>query len=57
MTEPTPKEEEARETDTACPLGQDASTAAQTDDELHALYVQQQQRMSCPGCGEGHQIF
>lgn len=25
--------------------------------ELQRLYNEQQQRLSCPGCGEGHQVF
>jgi len=25
--------------------------------ELHARYLEQQQRMSCPGCGEGVEVY
>lgn len=26
-------------------------------EELHARYLEQQRRMLCPGCGEGHEFF
>jgi len=25
--------------------------------ELHARYLEQQRRMSCPGCGEGVEVY
>ncbi len=29
----------------------------QTQEEMLAAYIEQQQRMCCPGCGEGAQIY
>lgn len=32
-------------------------TERQTQEEMLAAYIEQQQRMSCPGCGESAQIY
>jgi hypothetical protein len=28
-----------------------------TQEDLHRLYIEQQRRMLCPGCGEGFEVF
>ena len=32
-------------------------TPQPTEEELRQLYIEQQRRMSCPGCGEDFEVF